>query len=79
MNADARERFEAALRDTIALHERAAGQPVPVLEAAAAIVASLRGGGTLLLFGNDVLGAEWFRRTALSLPVLLSQAYPPSR
>ena len=52
MNADARERFEAALRDTIALHERAAGQPVPVLEAAAAIVASLRGGGTLLLFGN---------------------------
>jgi len=52
VNADARERFEAALRDTIALHERAAGQPVPVLEAAAAIVASLRGGGTLLLFGN---------------------------
>ena len=52
MNADARERFEAALRDTIALHERAAGQPAPVLEAAAAIVASLRRGGTLLLFGN---------------------------
>ena len=52
MNADARERFEAALRDAIALHERAVGQPVPVLEAAAAIVASLRGGGTLLLFGN---------------------------
>jgi len=52
VNADARERFEAALRDAIALHERAVGQPVPVLEAAAAIVASLRGGGTLLLFGN---------------------------
>jgi hypothetical protein len=34
---------------------------------------------TLLLFGNDVFGTEWFQPTAPSLPVSVSQAYPPLR
>jgi 8-oxo-dGTP pyrophosphatase MutT (NUDIX family) len=31
---------------------------------------------TLLLFGNDVFGAEWFRRTALSLPLVRVRTLP---
>lgn len=34
---------------------------------------------TLLLFGNDVFGAEWLQLAPASLPVSVSQAYPPSR
>ena len=51
---DAPERLVAAtLGETIALHERMRqADPAPVVDAAAAIVASLRGGGKVLLFGN---------------------------
>jgi phosphoheptose isomerase len=52
VDGDPRALFDGALEDTIALHERAKRQPQPVLDAAAAIVASLRGGGKLLIFGN---------------------------
>jgi phosphoheptose isomerase len=47
------ELFRATLSETIALHEtvKAAG-PQPLLDAAAAIVASLGHGGRLLVFGN---------------------------
>ena len=47
-----RDLFASTLADTIALHQRAAQDPGPVLEAAAAITASMRRGGTLMLFGN---------------------------
>lgn len=52
MDSDRRALFDRTLRDTIALHERAQQNPLPVLEAAAAIVAAFEAGGTLLLFGN---------------------------
>ena len=43
----------AAFADCIALHERVARMdPQPLIDAAAAIVASLRIGGKLLIFGN---------------------------
>jgi phosphoheptose isomerase len=43
----------AALSETIALHERVRqADPAPVIDAVAAIVASLRSGGKLLVFGN---------------------------
>jgi D-sedoheptulose 7-phosphate isomerase len=38
--------------ETVALHERAVAEPVPVLDAAAAIERAIRAGGKLLLFGN---------------------------
>ena len=44
--------FERALADSIALHERAKLQAGGVLDAAAAIVESLKRGGKLLLFGT---------------------------
>ncbi len=50
--------FAATLTETIALHERAARDPQPVLDAAAAIVESLRGGGKVLLFGNGGSAAD---------------------
>ena len=52
MDTDPRALFDRTLRDTIALHERAGQSPQPVLDAAAAIIGAMRGGGTLLLFGN---------------------------
>jgi len=52
VDTDPRALFDRTLRDTIALHERAAQSPQPVLDAAAAIIDAMRGGGTLLLFGN---------------------------
>jgi D-sedoheptulose 7-phosphate isomerase len=48
----------ATLAETIALHERVGRDPQPVLSAAAAIVASLRGGGKLMLFGNGGSAAD---------------------
>jgi phosphoheptose isomerase len=49
----------ATLADTIALHERVKnGETGPVLEAAAAIVAALRSGGKVLLFGNGGSAAD---------------------
>ena len=44
--------LEQAVRETIALHERALANGGPVLDAARAIVSSLQRGGKLLLFGN---------------------------
>jgi phosphoheptose isomerase len=44
---------DATLRETIALHERVRqADSAPVVDAAAAIVGSLRSGGKLLVFGN---------------------------
>ncbi len=50
--------FAATLAETIALHQRAGRDPQPVLSAAAAIVASLRGGGKVMLFGNGGSAAD---------------------
>ena len=48
----------STLADAIALHERAARNPQPVLDAAEAITASMRRGGRLLLFGNGGSAAD---------------------
>ena len=58
MSDDGRATFDAALDVAIALHRRAREQPQPVLDAAAAIVASLGRGGKLLLFGNGGSAAD---------------------
>jgi len=50
--ADPRTRLQAALGETVALHEHMRQHAQPVLEAAAAVAAAMRGGGKLLLFGN---------------------------
>ena len=48
-----------ALTDTIRLHERIRdGDSQPVLDAAAAVADSLRGGGKLLIFGNGGSAAD---------------------
>ena len=53
MSTDPRDILAAAFADTIALHERVkASDPQPLLDAVAAIVAALRGGGKVLVFGN---------------------------
>ena len=52
MDADPLALFGRTLADTIALHERAKQQPQPVVDAAAAIIEAMRGGGKVLLFGN---------------------------
>jgi len=49
---DPRALFDRTLRDTISLHERARQSPQQVLDAAAAIIGAMRGGGKLLIFGN---------------------------
>jgi D-sedoheptulose 7-phosphate isomerase len=46
------ELLRRVIRETVALHERAVAEPVPVLDAAAAIERAVRAGGKLLLFGN---------------------------
>jgi phosphoheptose isomerase len=51
-------RFAATLTATIALHEQMRQHARPVLEAAAAIVGALRGGGKLLVFGNGGSAAD---------------------
>ena len=51
--------FRSTLAETIALHHRVKdADPRPVLDAAAAIVEALRGGGKLLLFGNGGSAAD---------------------
>jgi phosphoheptose isomerase len=51
--------LHAALDDNIALHQRVkAGDAQPVVDAAAAIVAALRAGGKLLVFGNGGSAAD---------------------
>ena len=54
-----RDVFTTAFADGIALHQRVAhGDPQPLFSAAAAIVASLRSGGKLLVFGNGGSAAD---------------------
>jgi D-sedoheptulose 7-phosphate isomerase len=50
--------LRATVADTIALYEVTLRNPVPVLDAANAIVASLKAGGKLLLFGNGGSAAD---------------------
>jgi D-sedoheptulose 7-phosphate isomerase len=58
MSEDA-EYLRRTLADTIALHERVRQADLqPILDAAAAIVNALRGGSTLLVFGNGGSAAD---------------------
>jgi phosphoheptose isomerase len=50
--------FDAALVESIALHERVRQTPQAVLDAAAAIADAMRHGGKLLLFGNGGSAAD---------------------
>ncbi len=50
--------LRATIADTIALHERVAHDPQSVVDAAAAIVESLRRGGKLMLCGNGGSAAD---------------------
>ena len=52
MSDNNRALVDAALVESIALHERARQEPQPILDAVSSIVGSLRHGGKLLLFGN---------------------------
>ena len=58
MGTDAHALFDGTLDATIALHQRAKQQPQPVLDAAAAMIAALKGGGKLLVFGNGGSAAD---------------------
>ena len=58
MADDPRALFAVTLAATIALHQQMQQHPQPVLDAAAAIVAALRGGGKLLVFGNGGSAAD---------------------
>jgi phosphoheptose isomerase len=54
-----REIVDAALDETIALHQRVkSADPRPLLDAAGAIVDAMRAGGKLLLFGNGGSAAD---------------------
>jgi D-sedoheptulose 7-phosphate isomerase len=55
---DPRARLQAALTETVALHEHMRQHAQPVLDAAAAIITSMRTGGKLLLFGNGGSAAD---------------------
>jgi phosphoheptose isomerase len=55
---DPRALFERALTETVALHEHMRQHAQPVLAAAAAMVAGLRAGGKLLVFGNGGSAAD---------------------
>jgi D-sedoheptulose 7-phosphate isomerase len=58
VDGDPRALFDATLAEAIALHERARQGSGPVLAAAAAISAALKGGGKLLVFGNGGSAAD---------------------
>ncbi|MCU1386350.1 MAG: phosphoheptose isomerase [Acidobacteria bacterium] len=58
MAADARAVCEATLTAAMALHEHMKQHAQPVVDAAAVIVATLRSGGKLLLFGNGGSAAD---------------------
>ena len=58
MADDPRASLVRTLDDTIALHEHAKGHAQPVLDAAAAIIESIRAGGKLLLFGKGGSAAD---------------------
>jgi phosphoheptose isomerase len=58
VDGDPRAVFDAALTETIALHEQAKQGSAPVLAAAAAISAAVKGGGKLLVFGNGGSAAD---------------------
>jgi phosphoheptose isomerase len=50
--------FDAALVESIALHERVRQDPQAILDAAASIADAMRHGGKLLLFGNGGSAAD---------------------
>src|SRR5437016_3065329 len=50
--------FRRTFEETVALHQRLHAEPAAALEAAAAIVESLRAGGKALLFGNGGSAAD---------------------
>ena len=58
MADDPRALLMRTLDDTIALHEHAKEHAQPVVDAAAAIIESMRAGGKLLLFGNGGSAAD---------------------
>ena len=58
MADDSRALFDSTMDATIALHQRAKLQPQAVLDAAAAVIAALKGGGKLLVFGNGGSAAD---------------------
>ena len=58
MSDNPRALVDAALVESIALHERVRQDPRAVVDAAASIVDALRHGGKLLLFGNGGSAAD---------------------
>lgn len=58
MGGDPRALLDRTLTETVALHEHAKQHAQPVLDAAAAVIGSLRAGGKLLLFGNGGSAAD---------------------
>ncbi len=58
MADDSRALFDATMDATIALHQRAKLHPQAVLDAAAAVIVALKGGGKLLVFGNGGSAAD---------------------
>jgi D-sedoheptulose 7-phosphate isomerase len=58
VDGDPRALFDSALTETIALHEAAKQGSGPVLAAASAISAAMKGGGKLLVFGNGGSAAD---------------------
>ena len=58
MADDSRALFDSTIDATIALHQRAKLQPQAVLDAAAAVIAALKDGGKLLVFGNGGSAAD---------------------
>ena len=58
MGDERRALLEDTLTAAVALHERAKQQPQPVIDAAAAIIGSLKAGGKLLVFGNGGSAAD---------------------
>jgi phosphoheptose isomerase len=58
VDGEPRALLDRTLSDSIALHEHAKQHAQPVLEAAIAVIAALRGGHKLLLFGNGGSAAD---------------------
>lgn len=58
MDADPRALLDQTLTETITVHEHMRQHAQPVLDAAAALIASLRGGGRILIFGNGGSAAD---------------------
>jgi D-sedoheptulose 7-phosphate isomerase len=58
VDADPRALLDQTLTETITVHEHMRQHAQPVLDAAAALIASLRGGGRILIFGNGGSAAD---------------------